>query len=69
MGETMLKTISQFEVKVGEKVFHLNCQGDSTWGEIHDVLWKMKDFAIQRMREIGEMEKSAQAEAVTDVSE
>lgn len=63
----MIKNIAQFEIKVGEKVFHLLCQADSTWGEIHDVLFKMKDFVVQKMNELHQAEANSQGSEVSNI--
>ncbi len=48
----MLSTISKIEIKIGERVYQMLCQGDSPLGELHDVLSQMKGFVIDKMQEI-----------------
>lgn len=47
----MIKNLATLEVKVGEKVYKLLCEVDSTWGEVHDVLYQMKSFVVQKINE------------------
>lgn len=48
----MLKSISKFEVEIGERKFSLLCESEATWGEVHDALVKLKLFVIQKMQEL-----------------
>lgn len=53
----MLNMISKLEVKIEDRVYQLLCDNDSSLGELHDVLHKMKNFVIQRMQELENMQK------------
>lgn len=47
----MIKNLATLEVKIGEKAYKLLCEADSTWGEVHDVLYQMKSFVVQKINE------------------
>jgi len=47
----MIKNISKFEIKIGERVYALLCEIDSPLGEVHDALSAMKGFIIQKIQE------------------
>lgn len=53
----MLSTVSKIEIKIGERVYQLLCQGDSPLGELHDVLSQMKGFVVEKMQEIDRASK------------
>lgn len=50
----MIKNISKFEIKIGERIYQLLCEIDSPLGEVHDALSAMKGFIIQKIREAEE---------------
>ncbi len=47
----MLKTHAQLEVKVGERVYQLNLPSDAPLGEVHDVLFQMRSYVIDKINE------------------
>ena len=47
----MLKTGAQLEVKVGERNYILNVPSEAPLGEVHDVLYKMRSYVIDRINE------------------
>lgn len=47
----MIKNLSVLEQKIEDRTYTLLCNGQATWGELHDVLWKMKDYVLQQMHE------------------
>lgn len=46
----MLKNQSILEVKVGDKVYRLYCEPDSSLGEVHDVLVRMRHYVVERIQ-------------------
>lgn len=48
----MLKTSSQLEVKIGERVYGFLFPHDAPVGELHDALFKMRSFVIDRINEM-----------------
>lgn len=47
----MIKNLSIFEHKIGEKVFQFIFEPTSSLGELHDALFSMKDFVVQKIKE------------------
>ena len=45
----MLKTNAQLEVKIGERVYSLNLPSEAPLGEVHDALFRMRTFVIDKM--------------------
>jgi len=51
----MIKTNPTLEVKLGEKIFTLHLPIESTYGEIHDALFQMRTFIVNKIIEANEM--------------
>lgn len=47
----MIKTSAMLEVKRGERVYQLNLPSDAPLGEVHDVLFQMRSYVIERINE------------------
>lgn len=47
----MIKTNAQLEVKIGERVYTLNLPSESPLGEVHDALFRMRSYVVERMNE------------------
>jgi len=47
----MLKQQSILEVVMNGRVYQLSLPSDSPLGEVHDVLYKMKGFIVERLLE------------------
>jgi hypothetical protein len=47
----MLKQSAQLEVKIGERVYQLNLPSESPLGEVHDALFQMRSFVINKINE------------------
>lgn len=45
----MLKTNAQLEVKIGERTYTLNLPSESPLGEVHDALFKMRCYVIEKI--------------------
>ncbi|CAB4121684.1 hypothetical protein UFOVP1357_20 [uncultured Caudovirales phage] len=54
------------EAKVGEKTFELVLPEGSTLGELHDALFQMRSFVIDRIKEANEMNQKSQEEVKTE---
>jgi hypothetical protein len=44
-----LRNKTVLEVRVGERVYTLECNSDSMLGEIHDSLTQMKAYIVERI--------------------
>ena len=51
------KTVLQ--VTKNERVYSLECDANSSLGELHDVLVEMRGYVIQRAQDAQEQEKTA----------
>lgn len=47
----MLKTQASLEVKIGERVYTLTLPAESPLGEVHDVLFRMRSYVIEKINE------------------
>lgn len=47
----MLKNITVLEVKIGERLYQMECDPNAPLGEVHDALSSMKAYIINRMAE------------------
>jgi len=47
----MLKTNAQLEVKIGERVYTLNLPSESPLGEVHDALFRMRSYVVDKINE------------------
>jgi hypothetical protein len=54
----MQKQITRFEIKKGERIYHLLMDSESPIGELHDVLIEMREHVIQAIQKTIEMQKS-----------
>ena len=64
----MIKQRTVLEIKIGERLYELFCQGDSPLGELHDALMQMKGYVVDRMiaehqKESDQAEKQKEIEA------
>lgn len=54
----MIKSKTLLEHKIGERVYELHCDPNSPLGELHDALTVMRNFIIDKIKEI-DSEKQA----------
>lgn len=47
----MLKTIASLEVKVGERLYSLHLPSEAPLGEVHDVLFQMRSYVIDKIND------------------
>lgn len=47
----MIKTQAVLEVKIGENIYQLHLPQTPTLGEVHDALYKMRSFVIEKIAE------------------
>ena len=47
----MLKQSAQLEVKIGDRVYQLNLPNEAPLGEVHDALFQMRSYVIERINE------------------
>jgi hypothetical protein len=47
----MIKTKTILEVKIGERIYEMECDPNAPLGEVHDALSSMKSYIINRMAE------------------
>lgn len=47
----MLKTNAKLEVTIGERVYTLNLPSESPLGEVHDALFRMRSYVVDRINE------------------
>lgn len=52
-----LKSRTTLEVKVGDKIYTMDCNSDSPLGEVHDALTQMKSYIVQRINDQAKSEK------------
>lgn len=45
----MIRNKTVLEVKIGERIYQMECANDSPLGEVHDALSQMKGYVIQLM--------------------
>lgn len=55
----MIKQKTIIEVKIGDRIYELSCNGDSPLGELHDALMQMKGFCVERMVQAQKEEQEA----------
>jgi len=55
----MIKTKTVIEIKIGERIYTLDCSPDSPLGELHDALIQMKSFVIEQIVKQQENEKKS----------
>lgn len=53
----MIKDGKYLEHKIGSRTYKLTIEEGSTWGELHDALFCMKSYVVERLKEIQENEK------------
>jgi hypothetical protein len=58
----VIKTVSVIELEVNGKPFRLLCESDSTLGEVHDALHRMKSIVIEKMKDFEEVKGCSQQE-------
>lgn len=58
----MIKSKAHLEFKKEDRVYDLICDEKGSWGEVHDVLWKMIEFTVNKMVELNEQQKPKPAE-------
>ena len=72
MEKIMLKQSAMLEVKIGERVYQLSLPTDSPLGEVHDALYKMRSFVIDKIVEaqkVDEKKKEPKHIEDTEVAE
>jgi len=55
----MLKNIAILEMEKNGRIYQLHLPNDSPLGEAHDVLFTMKAYVLDRLKQIEESEKNA----------
>ena len=58
----MLKTNAQLEVKIGERVYTLNLPSESPLGEVHDALFRMRSYVIEKINEAAKVDAPKETE-------
>jgi hypothetical protein len=53
----MIKNIPTIEAKIGEKIFSLHLPTETTLGEVHDALFQMRSYIVNRINEVNEINK------------
>jgi len=59
----MLKTSAILEVKINDRTYVLTLPNDSPLGEVHDALFQMRSFVVEKINE------AQKADAKKEVSE
>lgn len=57
------------EVKKDERIYTLECDANSSLGELHDVLVEMRGYVIQRAQDAQEQEKPAEKSVVVEAED
>lgn len=68
-GLSMLKTNAILEIKKEDRIYTLSLPHNSPLGEIHDVLIEMKNFVVNKITEINQIEKPKEMIQETQKSE
>ncbi len=58
-----LKCKTALQVKIGERIYEMECHSDSLLGEVHDALTQMKAYIVDRINAQLDNEKKAQEAA------
>jgi len=58
----MLKTIATLQVEIGERVYQLNLPSDAPLGEVHDALFRMRSYVVERINEAVKSDKPQELE-------
>lgn len=59
----MLRQLAVLEVKMNERVYTLSLPNEAPLGEVHDVLFKMRTFVIERINEAQKVDEPKTPEA------
>jgi hypothetical protein len=62
----MLKNLAALEHKIEDRTYQFICKGEATWGEIHDVLWKMKDFVVEQIKAIHQKQRPEEPKPIEE---
>lgn len=62
----MLKNHSILEVVKNEKVYQLHLPSDASLGEVHDVLYQMRSFVVERIQEHMKAEVAVKDESLQE---
>jgi len=54
----MLKNIAKLEIERNGRIYELHLPNEAPLGEVHDILFLMKAYILERMKKIEEEEKS-----------
>ncbi len=54
----MIKSKTLLEHKIGERVYEFHCDPNSPLGELHDALTVMRNFIIDKIRDIDSEKKA-----------
>lgn len=55
-----IKSKTVLEVKVGDRVYSMECYSDSPLGEVHDALTQMKSYVVDRINAQVDNEKKVE---------
>jgi len=63
-----LKNKTTLEVKIGNRIYSMECYSDSPLGEVYDALSQMKGYIVDRINAQAENEKKAEEACQTSQS-
>lgn len=58
----MLKNVTKFEMKIGERSYQFICDSDSPLGQVYDALSEMRGIVLNKINEVENAPKPAQEE-------
>lgn len=61
-----IKQKTLLEVKVGDRVYSMECYSDAPLGEVHDALCNMKAYVVSRINEMQANEEQPKEENVQE---
>jgi hypothetical protein len=58
----MLKTSATLEVKIGDRVYSLHLPAESPLGEVHDALFRMRSYVVEKINEAAKVDAPKEPE-------
>ncbi len=55
----MIKNKTVLEVKIGERIYAMECAPEAPLGEVHDALCQMRAFVVQRIIDLDKAKEEA----------
>lgn len=65
----MIKNETVLEVNIGDRIYKFSCSPQSPLGELHDALFQMKNFVIEKIIESNKATETNRSDSIEVVKD